>query len=134
MAAKKTRKRAYIPPSAEVVNRRERTETIRTHHSSATRAQRGAAGARGAYVYPTPSWKRTAKRLPVYFLLIFAMQYFLLGQEGNIDGSARVIAAAGFAFVITLCFAPFMHMMDRFAYNRYVKKSGGAQQKPGAKS
>ena len=40
MAAKKARKRAYIPPSSEVVNRKERTASsraTRAHRSQATR-------------------------------------------------------------------------------------------------
>jgi len=122
MAAKKARKRAYIPPTSEVVNRRERTETTRPHRASANaRPQRGP---RAPHAYPVPSWRRTLKRLPVYFALIFFMQYYLLGREGKIDGNDRILAALGFAGLITVCFAPFMHMMDRFAYNRHLKRSG----------
>jgi hypothetical protein len=125
MAAKKARKRAYIPPSSEVVNKRERSETTRTHRTSAPRAQ----GGRPAYEYPTPSLGRTLKRLPIYALLIFGMQFYLLGQEHKLDTQHRLIAAAGFAAVITLCFAPFMHMMDRMAYNRQQKRTGNAEPK-----
>ena len=133
MAAKKTRKRAYIPPSSEVVNRRERTESTRTHRSTATRQQRGGSAGK-AYVYPVPSWKRTAKRLPIYFVLIFALQYYLLGSgEKPLAGSERLTFAAMQAGLVTLCFAPFMHMMDRFAYNRYLKRSGAAAAKPASK-
>lgn len=122
MAAKKARKRAYIPPTSEVVNRRERTETTRTHRSTATaRPQRGA---RTPYEYPVPSWRRTLKRLPVYFILIFFMQWYLLGREGKVSGDDRIVAALGFAALITVCFAPFMHMMDRMAYNRHLKRTG----------
>lgn len=124
MAAKKTRKRAYIPPSSEVVNKRERTETTRTHRSSAPRPQpRG--GARGAYAYPVPSMSRTLKRLPIYFLMILALQYYLNPQR--LDGADRWIASGIAAGVVTLIFAPFMHMMDRIAYNRYQKKHGGGE-------
>ena len=126
MAAKKIRKRAYIPPSSEVVNRRERTETTRTHRSSAPRGARGA-GSRQAGVYPTPSWRRTLKRLPLYFVLIFALQYFFSGQDArNLDTQERIIFALGSAAFVTVLFAPFMHVMDRFAYNRYLKRSGKA--------
>jgi hypothetical protein len=121
MAAKKARKRAYIPPSSEVVNKRERSETTRTHRTSAPRAQ----GGRPAYEYPTPSLGRTLKRLPVYFLMIFALQYFLLSREGKSEGMELLIAAAATAGLVTLIFAPIMHMMDRMAYNRYQRKLGG---------
>ncbi|MEO6867310.1 MAG: hypothetical protein ABI200_04745 [Gaiellales bacterium] len=125
MAAKKARKRAYIPPAHEVINRREATETTRTVRASAPRPQRGSA--RGEYVYPVPSWKRTLKRLPIYFVLIFALQFYLLGTgDKAVAGNDRLTFAILQAGVVTICFAPFMHMMDRFAYNRYLKRSGGA--------
>lgn len=121
MAAKKARKRAYIPPSSEVVNKRERTETSRTHRTTA--AQRTAA--RAAYEYPVPSLKRTLRRLPIYFLMIFALQYWLLGSDKKgPEGSDLLIAAAATAGLVTIMFAPFMHMMDRLAYNRYQRRMG----------
>lgn len=125
MAAKKARKRAYIPPSAEVVNRRERTTTSRTLRTSAPRAARGGTGSRVEQAYPTPSIGRTLKRLPIYFVLIFALQFYLLGTgKKPIGGSERLLFAAAQAGVVTLCFAPFMHVMDRFAYNRHLKRTG----------
>jgi hypothetical protein len=128
MSAKKSRKRAYIPPSHEVVNRRERTETTRTHRTSAPRGSR-TPGPAGREILP-PSWARTLRRLPIYAVLIFAMQFYLLGQEHKLDTAHRLIAAAGFAVVITICFAPFMHMMDRMAYNRQQKRLGNTDPKP----
>lgn len=122
MAAKKARKRAYIPPSSEVVNKRERSETTRTHRSSAPRSQ--GRGARGPVAYPSPSLGRTMKRLPIYFVMILALQYYLNPQK--LDGSERLLASAAAAGIVTLIFAPFMHMMDRLAYNRYLKRSGQA--------
>lgn len=129
MAAKKARKRAYIPPSSEVVNRKERATTgPRTQRTQATRG----AGARGQYVYPTPSLKRTLKRLPVYFVLIFALQYFFAGQDPKFDTTnEKLVFAAGSAAFVTILFAPFMHVMDKFAYNRYLRRTG--QQPPADK-
>jgi hypothetical protein len=118
MATKKTRKRAYIPPSHEVVNRRERSENTTTRH--ATRAN---SANRSSLAVPPPSWRRTARKLPIYFLLIFALQYFMLA-EANYAPAQRLGIAAMQAGLVTLAFAPFMHMMDRFAYNRYLKRSG----------
>lgn len=126
MAAKKARKRAYIPPSHEVTNRRERTETTRTHRSTTSAAPRGGAGrAREQQEYPTPSWGRTFRRLPIYMALIFFMQFYLLGKENDMATGQRFLAAAGFAVVITIVFAPFMHAMDRMAYNRHLKRTAG---------
>lgn len=122
MSMKKSRKRAYIPPSHEVVNRKERTSTTRT--AAPSRSARG--GQRGgAYQYPEPSLKRTAKRLPIYFFLIFALQFYLLkdASEGRSTAQIALFAAAQ-AGIVTLIFAPFMHMMDRLGYNRWRKRQG----------
>ncbi len=128
MAAKKARKRAYIPPSAEVVNRKERTTS--SPRVQRTQAHRG--NARAAYEYPTPSIKRTLKRLPIYFVLIFALQYWFAGQDARgFDTQERLIFAAGSAAFVTVLFAPFMHVMDKFAYNRYLRRTG--QQPPADK-
>lgn len=121
MAAKKTRKRAYIPPSSEVVNRRERTETTRTERASTQRSQ---AGPRQHPGYPVPSLKRTLRRLPIYFLMILALQYYLNPQK--LEGADRWIAAGVAAGIVTLIFAPFMHMMDRLAYNRWLKRQAAS--------
>ena len=130
MAAKKARKRAYIPPSAEVVNRKERTTSApRVQRTQATRG--GARGSNGQYVYPQPSLKRTLKRLPVYFVLIFALQYWFAGQDARgFDTQERLMFAAGSAAFVTVLFAPFMHIMDKFAYNRYLRRTGQQPQPP----
>ena len=130
MAAKKARKRAYIPPSSEVVNRKERSASSRVHRTTAARG----GAQRGQYVYPQPSLKRTLKRLPVYFVLIFALQYFFAGQDPKFDTTnERLVFAAGSAAFVTVLFAPFMHVMDRFAYNRYLRRTQGQQQDASSK-
>ncbi|MCW2961535.1 MAG: hypothetical protein JWM90_1922 [Thermoleophilia bacterium] len=76
--------------------------------------------------YPKPTLQRTLKRLPIYFLMIFALQYFIIG--GETDGTReRLTYAALQAAIVTIAFAPFMHMMDRFAYNRYVKRTNASK-------
>ena len=125
MATKKTRKRAYIPPSQEVANRRERV----AGHASVRPGSRAATGRNGT-PYPVPSLRRTLRRLPIYFGLIFALQFYLLGTGKELSAGERLQYAALQAGLVTLCFAPFMHMMDRFAYNRFLKRGG---QSPAAK-
>ncbi len=125
MSAKKTRKRAYIPPSNEVVNRREPSSSARPQQraSRTTAAPRGAS-ARQQYEYPQPSLRRTLRRLPIYFVLIFVLQYFFAGKGSDISTSQRLVVAAGSSAFVTIIFAPFMHVMDKFAYNRYLKRAG----------
>ena len=127
MAAKKTRKRAYIPPSHEVVNRRERAEGT-TSTRPAPRTTRGAhRSSRAEYEYPEPSIRRTLKRLPIYFVLIFAMQSYLRYLDDKDAALGSILAwAAVQGAIVTIVFAPFMHMMDRFAYNRHQKRRPAA--------
>lgn len=123
MAAKKARKRAYIPPSNEVVNRRERAAAA----PRVDRTQRAAQQQRGgkAFVPPKPSIGRTLKRLPLYFVLIFALQYWFAGQNAkDADTMQRLLIASSSAAFVTIMFAPFMHVMDRFAYNRHLRRAG----------
>lgn len=131
MAEKKARKRAYIPPSSEVVNRKERT-TVQS-----TRPARGAArgvtpragtgNPRSAnYVYPEPSLKRTARRLPIYFVMIFLLQYFTTDSKGMSDVQ-RILVPLGVSAGITIVFAPIMHWMDKASYKRWLKRTGRAE-------
>ena len=121
--SRKRRKRAYIPPPNEI-----RPEDAPQRVSKTVRTDRGrSGGGRPVRDYPTPSWGRTLKRLPIYFFLIFALQYFI-PPEGLRDEatSVRVLTAAGTSAVVTIVFAPFMHLMDKWAYSRWQKHNGGA--------
>jgi hypothetical protein len=132
MSTKKTRKRAYIPPSQEVVNRRERDTTSRTIKASSP--AKGGAGSRAAgrsqYAPAKPSFTRTAKRLPIYFLLIFALQFWQYNKD---HASSSLLQTTGVAALIalgvTIVFAPFMHAMDKVAYNRFLKRNGAVTPK-----
>ena len=132
MAAKKARKRAYIPPANEVVNRREHATSAPRRPRPAAAQGRGPQRGGQQYQYPVPSMRRTLRRLPVYFLLIFALQYFFTGQGKDIDTQQRLVVAAASSAFVTIIFAPFMHVMDKFAYNRYLKRTGQQPQPPAA--
>lgn len=125
MPARKPRKRDYIPPTNEVLNRKERASAPT---GRAARPARGAANARGgrsAYVYPEPSLSRTLRRLPVYFVMIFILQYFLLKTDADATQTQRLLAAGTVSLLVTVVFAPFMHVMDKFSYNRWKKANPG---------
>lgn len=124
MPPKKKRKRAYIPPANEVTSRREGRETTRPHKTSAKQNARAARNQQ-QYEYPVPGVKRTARRLPIYFVMIFALQYWVVGTEQpELTSSQRLTQAAVVAAFITVLFAPFMHVMDKWAYNRYLRRTG----------
>lgn len=123
MASKKRRKRAYIPPANEVVNQRERSNG--QARVQKTTAKSNARGARTQPQYPVPSLARTARRLPIYFVMIFALQYWVIGSEQpDLATGQRLMQSGMIAAFITVLFAPFMHIMDKWAYTRYLRRTG----------
>jgi hypothetical protein len=115
MASRKPRKRAYTPPQNEVSNKRQ--------HAPRSKSARGG-GTRNSYQPQPPSWRRTLRRLPIYFIIIFGLQYFVLKSAEDLSKNERLLQALGTAAIVTLAFAPFMHLMDRMSYNRWAKKQG----------
>lgn len=126
MAKRKPRKRAYIPPASEVTSRRERTSTTRPARSQP--GARGGTPRRGmpGWEHPVPTWGRTLRRLPMYLALMIALQ-MLIPTESNrgLSLTERVIPAALVAIVVTVAFAPLMHAMDRWSYNRWLRTQAG---------
>lgn len=111
MARRKAKKTAYIPPAHEIENKRE-------HKPRAQRAQRSSRGAGRRREPPPPSWRRVLKKLPLYFLLLFALQYSLSGNQYD-DNGARAFAAAVQAAVVSVAFLPFMYYLERGQYRRW---------------
>lgn len=141
MATKK-RKRRYIPPANEVKHLDEGGDGGRsrdTHVRTIQASKPASGGARGAgtNTLEEPSIRRTIKRLPIYFALIFALQFYLVGvDKPDYDTVQRAIAAGTQAGIVTLAFSPFMHIMDRWTYNRLQRKAAesAAPRKPGTRA
>lgn len=122
MSAKKIRKRAYIPPSNEVQNRKERVVS--------KTERRPSNNSRANFVPPTPSIKRTAKRLPIYFVMVLALQFYLLNRAEPSRSNLDLLLFAGAqSAIVTLVLAPFMHLMDKTAYNRWLKRQTASKAK-----
>ena len=72
-----------------------------------------------------PSWRRAAKRSVLLGLLIFVVFSFLNSK----NGSSAYISAFLLALMYTALFIPFTYYVDRFAYNRFLRKTGEQPQK-----
>jgi hypothetical protein len=84
-------------------------------------------GGRAVREPPKPSWQRAAKRSAILGVVIFAF-FYLAGSKGQHNlGSALLIS-----LLYTGLFVPFSFMIDRFAYNRWQRRTGqqGAKQQP----
>ncbi|MGH3049359.1 MAG: hypothetical protein ACRDLK_04305, partial [Gaiellaceae bacterium] len=90
-----------------------------------SQAQRGTGRGRTP---PEPSWQRASRRAGLLGIVVFAL-FYLTGK-----GSTRILSALALAAVYTALFIPFTYAIDRFAHQRYVRKTeGGGSGRSGGK-
>ena len=82
-------------------------------------------GGRAGRVPPPPSWERAARRSLILGAVIFALFYVL----GSKNGGHNIASALGLAGLYTLLFIPFTYFLDRFAYNRFQRRTEQQGQK-----
>lgn len=86
-------------------------------------------GGRPLRVPQPPSWQRAAKRSGFIAVALFAVLYLLGSKNGQHNfGTALALAA-----VYAVLFIPFSYTIDRFAYNRYQRRTGQPGQKGSAR-
>jgi hypothetical protein len=84
-------------------------------------------GGRSVREPPAPSWRRAAKRSLILGVVIFVF-FYLAGSKGHHNlGSALLIS-----LLYTALFVPFSFMIDRFAHNRWQRRTEqqGQKQQP----
>jgi hypothetical protein len=82
-------------------------------------------GGRGLREPPAPSWQRAAKRSLILGVVIFAF-FYLAGSKGHHNlGSALLVS-----LLYTALFIPFSFMIDRFAHNRWLRRTAQQGQQP----
>jgi hypothetical protein len=84
-------------------------------------------GGRSVREPPVPSWRRAAKRSLILGVVIFVF-FYLAGSKGHRNlGSALLIS-----LLYTALFVPFSFMIDRFAHNRWQRRTEqqGQKQQP----
>jgi hypothetical protein len=84
-------------------------------------------GGRSVREPPAPSWQRAAKRSLILGVVIFVF-FYLAGSKGHHNlGSALLIS-----LLYTALFVPFSFMIDRFAHNRWQRRTEqqGQKQQP----
>ncbi len=81
-------------------------------------------GGRALREPPAPSWQRAAKRSLILGVVIFAF-FYLAGSKGHHNlGSALLVSV-----LYTALFIPFSFMIDRFAHNRWLRRTAQQDQK-----
>jgi hypothetical protein len=86
-------------------------------------------GGRSVRVPPAPSWERAAKRAFILGAVIFAL-FYILGSKNGHHNLGSALALAG---LYTLLFIPFTYFIDRFAHNRWQRRTEQQGQKRSAK-
>jgi hypothetical protein len=76
-----------------------------------------------------PSWQRAAKRSGFIAVALFAVLYLL----GSKNGQHNFATAFSLAAIYAVLFIPFSYTIDRFAYNRYQRRTGQQGQKGSAR-
>jgi len=116
------------PPEDLVATPREKHENGKPKPKPKAKAQ-PQRGGRQARVPPPPSWQRAAKRSLIIGGALFAVIYLLGSKGGRSLGGALVLA-----LIYTAIFIPAQFMIDRFAYNRYQRRTADqAAKRPGKK-
>jgi hypothetical protein len=85
--------------------------------------QRGAGATR---LPPPPSWRRSAKRSLILGGFVLVGMYLL---NSKAKGASRVGTAVELAVFYTVIFTLFTYGVDRFAYRRYLRRTGQAPAK-----
>jgi hypothetical protein len=122
MARRKARKSAYIPPQSETDRRKQRapTSSRASGRASTSRAQ--------ARVPQPPSWKRTLRQAPIYFVVVAGLN-FLLSPHKDSAGHAlsqgdRLLLSIYPSIAVVLAFVPFMYFLERNRWRRYEAQQG----------
>lgn len=119
MPRRKPKKTPYQPPDHELVNKRERTGRSKQRAPRSERSAGRQSGPRRPL--EPPSFRRILRRLPVAFVVFFALQYFLLSPQ-NLNGEERLMAALTTAALMAALFVPLSYLMDRMMYRGYQRR------------
>jgi hypothetical protein len=79
----------------------------------------------GARTPPEPSWERAGKRALMLGAVVFALFYLTAPKSGS-----HLWSSLGLAAVYTALFVPFTYAVDRFAYQRWLRRTQGGAKPP----
>lgn len=113
---RRRKKSVYIQPPHEVNSKRQ-------HVRRATPARQAAK--RTPAELPEPTLRRTARMLPIYFVVMFGLQYLLTGGQG-LSGEQRLANALLIATMVSVIFFPVLHMLEKSRYKRMTKLREGS--------
>lgn len=104
-------------PARGVDDRRESKAAAKTDGKAKPQQSRGG---RAIRTPPPPSWQRAGRRSVLLGVVVFALFYLTSRKNGG-----SVYSVALIALLYTVLFIPFTYAIDRFAYNRYLRRTQG---------
>lgn len=122
MSARKPRKRPYVPPPNEIKD--EANRKVR-HVKAKPSGGRSGNSKGGSYSPPKPTIKRTLVRLPIYFVLVAALQYVFMPDSKGVSDADKLTASLVMAVFVTIAFAPSIYLMERWNYTRWLRRAAG---------
>lgn len=108
------------PPEDAVREAEERRDGKTATKAEAKTKQPQQRGGRAARTPPPPSWQRAGRRSLILGVVVFALFYLTSRKSGSSIYSVALIAV-----LYTALFIPFTYAIDRFAYNRYLRRTQG---------
>jgi hypothetical protein len=112
-------------PPEDVLVERDKLAYSRAKPKAQTKPQ--ARGSRAARTPLPPSWRRASKRALILGAVIFALFFLIAGSKQS--GGNRVVSALLISVLYTALFIPFTYAIDRFAYRRWERRTGGEAKK-----
>ena len=112
------------PPEGAEVD----VESRRESKAAAKPAAKGKAAQRGGRAMrtpPPPSWQRAGKRAGMLGAVVFALFYLTSRKNGG-----GILSVLMISLLYTALFIPFTYAVDRFAYNRYLRRTEGGTKPP----
>lgn len=92
----------------------------RSKPSSQTKTTQAQRGGRAIRTPPPPSWQRASRRAGLLGVVVFALFYLT-----SRNGGGGILSVALIALLYTALFIPFTYAIDRYAYNRYLRRTQG---------
>lgn len=112
------------PEGAELELESRRNGKADTKPAAKGKARQQKSG-RALRVPPEPSWRRAGRRAGLLGVVVFALFYLTSHKNGSSIVSVLLISV-----LYTALFIPFTYAVDRYAYNRYLKRSEGGTKQP----
>ena len=111
-------------PPEEALAEVESRKTAKTNAKPAAKTQ-PQKGGRAMRTPPAPSWQRAGRRAGLLGVVVFALFYLTSRNKGG-----SLISVLAISVLYTALFIPFTYAVDRYAYNRYLKRTEGGTKPP----